>query len=190
MATKAEQEQQLYIDRSLLLKRLMEHYEADGPDGSVPHAARRTDTYHPRYVLTEQYDDKGNYFLNLADSLEGIQMLAAESVTSGSAPRCYHDLDVLAGEAPSPMVDDRVRYQGKEYYVVQDADDVEYGEKFTKLWLDPNPDTAFDDAEHCEIDEKDVEIIERAEPDERLPVRYDVARVEVFVAFNTTPTED
>jgi hypothetical protein len=38
------------------------------------------------------------------------------------------------------------------------------------------------------VDEQYVEVVERAWPDERMPVRYGLARTVVSVVFNTVPS--
>jgi hypothetical protein len=97
------------------------------------------------------------------------------------------DLDELHGEEPPVGTDDVVSYQGRELHVVNTCEDLAEGIPYLQLWLDNNPDSAIDDAEFIEIDSSEVEVLERAAEDERLPTAYEVAEIRTIVVFNTTP---
>lgn len=178
--------------RAERLQRIIDGYEADGPDGSVPHAARPEKESHPRYVLVEQHGDHGNYYVNLAHDLPKLEALAAYGVQENSMPVCYFDLDELAGEEPHIYEGDIVAYAAGDvrydYRVLRVDEELIEGEVGHYLCLvevgkeDPEN---WDDYDH-RVHEDDVGIVERVEPDERMPVRYLVAKVHTLVAFNTT----
>jgi hypothetical protein len=208
-----EQAKQHAATRAERLQRIFDGYEIfeDGlPDSTVPGAAKVVTSHgdqivrhHPRYVLIDQRGDKGNYYANLAEDLRGIEQLAAEGIRDpyGSAsPVCYFDLDQLAGPEPRPSEDDKVRLtkEGQTYtgpadgvfYVVGSETDTFDGEAYEKLYLSTNPDADYlgGDYDHL-VDEAHVEIVESAEEDERLPVRYLLAKVVTTVVFNSTPEQ-
>jgi hypothetical protein len=161
---------------------------------------------HPRYVLVTQYGDKGNYRVYLAKDLANVEQLARLAVCDGESISCYFDLDELAGPEPSPCEGDRVRLtpegvervdppyvenaqEHNDFYVVGTETDTFDGEAYEKLYLarDRGADYLSGFYDHL-IDEQYVEVVERAWPDERMPVRYGLARTVVSVVFNTVPS--
>jgi hypothetical protein len=177
--------------RAARLAMVLEGYEVGDegmPDSSVPGAARveyeadlhtgsrdvvadlrkpRKPISHPRYVLLTQYGDKGNYRAYLANDVANVAQLARLAVCDGESIVVYFDLDELAGPEPLLVDGEVARYlclveQGRE----------------PKDW---------DDYDH-RVDEIEVVVVERAEPDERMPVRYRLAKVVVSVVFNTVPS--
>jgi hypothetical protein len=194
-----------------------EIYEDGMPDPTVPGAAQVEYVHghkvlnpvprkHPRYVLVTQYGDKGNYRLRLGDDLRNIEQLAADAVTDvygAEQPICYFDLDVLAGPEPTPGEGDKVHLtrEGQErvphnvdpgalYYVVGTETDTFDGEAYEKLYLSTDEGADYLNGTYdMLIDEHYVEVIESAFEDERMPVRYGLARIITQVVFNTVPTE-
>lgn len=186
--------------RAERLERVMEGYELDPsnmfdrPNSSVPGAARveRTaqrypcDTEagklvsHPRYVLVTQYGDRGQYRVTLAADLANVEQLARLAVCDGEAVWCFYDLDELAGPEPEITEGDTVAHPNAERfnlapYVVErielDQDDDPMARGGGQCWS-------------CEI----LDVIERGSEDERMPVRYGLAKVVVSVVFNTIPS--
>lgn len=170
-------------ERAARLAMIMDGYDVqDEPDGSIPGAARLTYTIadqsvvdtHPRYVLVTQYGDKGNYRVHLAEDRAGVESLAAYVTTDasgGEAVICFFDLDELAGPAPQPTA---VTYKGVEWDVwSHNGDDLNIERS------DGTRDTVSIDS---------VTVIEWDREDERMPVRYGVAKVIVSVVFNTAPS--
>lgn len=193
--------------RAERLESIIDGYEVfeDGmPDPTVPGADKPRWSspqgepilnYHPRFVLVTQYGDKGNYRLRLGKDLRGIEQLAADAATDaegGEQPICYFDLDRLAGEEPAVFEDDVVRYpdddMGRHYRVQRVEEELIEGEVARYLCLLEQGRTAefWDDWTH-RVHEEEVGIVERVEPDERMPVRYLLAKVATIVAFNSTP---
>jgi hypothetical protein len=204
--------------RAARLAMVLEGYEVGeegGPDSSVPGAARVERTAqrypcdaeagklvdHPRYVLVTQYGDKGNYRVYLAKDLANVEQLARLAVCDGESISCYFDLDELAGPEPSPCEGDRVRLteegltyaddadEPNEFYVVGSETDTFDGQAFERLYLARQPTAEYLSGDYaCKVDEQYVEVVERAWPDERMPVRYGLARTVVSVVFNTVPS--
>lgn len=194
----------LAATRAERLQRIVDGYEVyeDGmPDPSAPFASKvktgPTGTpilEHPRYALVYQYDDKGHYAVNLADTLAQVQDLAASEVQQECLISCYFDLDQLAGEEPPIYEDDIVAYAPEDvtytYSVVRVDEELIEGEVARYLCLvevgKPAPED-WDDWDE-RVHEEDAELVESVEPDERMPVRYGVAGVKTVVAFNTIPS--
>lgn len=186
-------------ERARRFAMILEGYEAEGPDCTVPGAGRveKTDdgtvTSHPRYALVEQRGDSGYYFVNLADSRSAIAELAAEGIRDahGSAePICFFDLDELAGDEPWIFEGDLVTYGDTRFRVERVDEELIEGEVGRFLCLiDPDREAdGWDDWDE-RAHEDEVEVLERGEPDERMPVRYGVAGIRTIVIFNTIPTE-
>jgi hypothetical protein len=201
--------------RAKRLQDIAEGYEVSEegmPDATVPGAAtpmygarpERKVLRHPRYVLVTQYGDKGNYRLRLGTDKPNIEQLAADAVTDAYGAEmviCYFDLDVLAGDPPSPSEGDRVRLtdegmtrvawanQDQTFYVVGTETDTFDGVAYEKLYLSLNEGADYLSGVYDTlIDEQYVEVIEPAIEDERMPVRYGLARVVTQVVFNTIPS--
>lgn len=190
----------LAAERARRLAMIVDGYEVGDegmPDGSVPGAARveyiwnqgkpPTDVLrkHPRYVLITQYGDHGNYRLRLAADLANIEQLAADALTDAEGAEqivCYFDLDQLAGEEQLPL---EVAYQGEEWMV--HGREYEFGAPTDKWVLKRSPadrrrssyDWATVDPSECDLGDWE---------DERMPVRYGLAKVVVSVVFNTVPS--
>jgi hypothetical protein len=191
--------------RAKRLQDVADGYEVgeDGmPDASVPGAASTMRAEgklirHPRFVLVTQYGDKGNYRLRLGRDKPNIEQLAADAVTDAYGAEmviCYFDLDVLAGDPPRPSEGDVVSYQHEDVaykYTVERVDeDLVEGELSRNLCLVEvgRESDNWDDYDH-RVHEDDVELIERNSiEDERMPVRYGLARVVTQVVFNTIPS--
>jgi len=214
---KISQEVAIAETRAKRLQMIVEGYEVydDGmPDSTVPGAAspmygarpERRIIRHPRYVLVTQYDDKGNYRLHLGENLANIEQIASFVVTSfdgGEAPVCYFDLDVLAGPEPRPCEGDKVvltdegqiyindkSLVGETFYVVGAETDTFDGEAYEKFYISRNENAEYLSGEYdALIDEQYVEVVESAYEDERMPVRYGLAKIVTQVVFNTIPTD-
>jgi hypothetical protein len=172
--------------RAARLAMVLEGYEVGDegmPDSSVPGAARVERTAqrypcdveagklvkHPRYVLLTQYGDKGNYRAYLANDVANVAQLARLAVCDGESIVVYFDLDELAGPEPEPTA---VMYSGTEWDVAGvDEDTGKYNLE---------RDGEFADAYIDACTPIDIE-------DERMPVRYGLAKVVVSVVFNTVP---
>lgn len=62
-------------------------------------------------------------------------------------------------------------------------------ESYERLYLATTEDADYLAGEYVHlVDEQYVEVVEPAWPDERMPTRYEVARVVVSVVFNTVPS--
>jgi hypothetical protein len=203
--------------RAARLAMVLEGYEVGDegmPDSSVPGAARveyeadlhtgsrdvvadlrkpRKPISHPRYVLLTQYGDKGNYRAYLANDLANVEQLARLAVCDGESIVVYFDLDELAGPEPLIYEGDVVRWAPGDvsyaYRVERVDEELVDGEVARYLCLveqgrEPKD---WDDYDH-RVDEIEVVVVERAEPDERMPVRYRLAKVVVSVVFNTVPS--
>jgi hypothetical protein len=182
--------------RAANLAKIIDGYDVhDDPDSSVPGAARVRKvnggpsalgcdvvTDHPRLALVTQYGDKGNYRVHLAEDRRGVEQLAAYVATDadgGEAIVCYFDLDELAGEEPTFEVGDWV-------CVVADSDGEAY--EITSI---SSPDATHPALYHLEgamANDYAAEQLVDSDGDERMPVRYSLAKVVVSVVFNTVPS--
>lgn len=171
------------IERLERFERVKAWLEADGPDSTVPGATGKRSQPGRYAVVTESSRGHG-HFVNYASTLEDVETVAAANIQEGWRPVCYFDLDDVGDPLP-PYEGDIVEYQDKRYYVVLVSDDVAEGELYHRLYLNKRLDAMIDECDL--VDEDEVEIVDRAEPDERMPVRYDVAKIQVVVAFNTVP---
>lgn len=145
----------------------------------------------PRYALVSHQDGQG-YFLVAIAGREQAATYAAADVTEGWQPHALYDLDRLDGDEPLIHEGDVVQYatqteQGR-WVVCRVEEEVVEGELARYLCLvPPGTDEAsrkWDDWDH-RVYEDEVTILERGQPDERLPVSYGVADVQVRVVFNT-----
>lgn len=197
--------------RAKRLQDIMQGYEVyeDGmPDSTVPGASEPVVVNdvvraHPRYVLVTQYDDKGNYRLHLGESRNNIEQLAANAVFGEEMPVCYFDLDVLAGPEPRPDEGDKVvltdeghtyindkSLVGETFWVVGTETDTYDGQAYEKLYISRNEHAEYLSGDYdALIDEQYVEVVESAYEDERMPVRYGLAKIVTQVVFNTIATE-
>jgi hypothetical protein len=191
---------QIAAQRAKRLNDIIDGYEVseDGlPDATVPgaaapyHGLKGQLLDHPRFVLVTQYGDKGNYRLRLGADLRNIERLAADAVTDsegGELVYCYFDLDELAGEEPRPSEGDTVEYEDKQWIVNGSETDTFDGVAFENLYLvEPGSNREWGDWDE-KVDEARVTLIKSEIPDERMPVRYGLARVVTQVVFNTVPT--
>ncbi len=157
--------------------------ERIGPDPTVPGAASGV----ARYALI--CENERQFTANFCDSSEAIRALATHELTEGSTPICYYDLDVLNGDLPPIWEGDIVEYGGERLHINHIDEDLVEGEIARHLCLARGADAAWDDWVH-RIDETEFDgiVVEKQAPDERLPVRYDVADMVVHVVFNSIPT--
>lgn len=173
------------IERLERFERVKSGYEADGPDSTVP-GATSVHSRPGRYAVVTVSLRGHGYFVNYASALMNVEIVAAANLGEGWQPVCYFDLDDLGDPLP-PYEGDIVNYGGERHHVVLVTDDVAEGELYHKLYLHKTDAGAMFD--ECElVDEDDVEILERGEPDDRMPVRYGVAKIHTVVVFNTIPS--
>jgi hypothetical protein len=185
--------------RARRLAMIVDGYEVGDegmPDGSVPGAARVEHQHahvtlnpvprsHPRYVLVTRYGDHGDYRLRLGADVPNVEQLAADAQTDAYGAElivCYFDLDQLAGDEQLPP---SVVYDGWDWMV--HGREYVGGEPTSKWVLKRSPtdqrrstyDWATVDPSECDLGDWE---------DERMPVRYGLAKVVVSVVFNTVPS--
>lgn len=148
---------------------------ADGPDATVP-GATRTGSY---AVLFES--NRWGLFLNRCNKGD-IGEIAVANIEEGWVPVAYYDLAVLDGEEPILTEGDIVEYDGERREVSHHDYEAAEGEPYPVVYL-----VAEDDWEGP-IDQEQVELVERAMPDSRQPVRYELARLVQVAVFNTRPS--
>jgi hypothetical protein len=187
---------QIAESRAARFQGLLEGYEADGPDGSVPGASRPVVTTHkdqqlvrkhPRYAIVTR-SERWGYFINLADDIAGVKEVAVANLEEGWLPVCYFDLDLLVGEEPLPGEGDKVLFEDQgEMFVVCEHDDLIEGEVAYTYDIDPKPETSQFEAMYRGVTPEEITVIEPATPDERNPVRYLLAQLVTIAVFNSTP---
>lgn len=132
----------------------------------------------PMRWVVESWSRKGHgtFLTGAASRDEAEAEVAGAGVQEGWTPIALYDLDALAGVEPEIAEGDTVRTTRTPPEAVEvESTDTKDGALTLNF-----ASGGWDYADDCEL-------IERAEPDDRLPVRYPVARVAVFVAFNSTP---
>lgn len=143
----------------------------------------------PRWALVTRSHRGNGIHIDLVESREEAEQKSGKNLHENFWPVCLYDLDTLIGEEPPMQDGDRVRYGDEEYYVVFQDRFIAEGEPYWKLWLakDPDADPYGDDCDHTEVDEAEVILLERGEQfvDSREPQCFEVAKVQVVVAFNT-----
>ena len=154
---------------------IVEGYEAQGADRTVPGAGLTGDRY---AVITESSRGYG-YAVNWATDLQAVESVSAANLHEGWHPVAYYDLDTLDGDEPDPQFGDIVLHNGRKYRVTAEP-------------LGPITDyTLFDLEDEDELDAplNRITLLERGPEfeDDRNPVRYLVAAVRIVVAFNTEP---
>lgn len=165
--------------------------DVDGPGTRYLHAPADAD---PAWIAADYLTgrwalivDRGcSYRILLVVGRDEIEPTAVRQLMDGWHPVCFYDLDTLAGEAPPPMEGDTVAYlpehQPKEEnrgpYEVLEIDH-ERGERQLRIAVNPE-DTTWCDASW-------VEIVDRVHDDDRMPVRYGLAKI--MVVFNSVPTD-
>jgi hypothetical protein len=155
-------------------------YEAEGPDSTVPGAAKR-DEQPARYAVVTESTRGWGYFVNYATTLENVRECAAANLDEGWEPVCYFDLDELAGDEELPG---EVGYQGEEWMV--HGREWVNGEPTDRWVLKKTPkDRRRRTYDWVTVDPAEVDLY--GWEDERMPKRYKVAGVRVDVAFNTRP---
>lgn len=173
------------LERERRFKRLEDHInELDGCDGfdptvpgvSAPRVVNGVCRKHPRYVLACLYDG-GRTLLHLADTIEQVEEIAAGRVQDSELPVAYYDLDTLDGVLELPG---EVTYQGEEW-MVYDEECVS-GSPSGKWVLKKKPNN------WATVDPSEISNLSDYWSDDRLPVRYSVAKMITVVTFNTIPT--
>lgn len=169
--------------------------ECIGHDQTRPGADR-----HGRYALHAQ-GDGGRSELTRCSSPSRAEVVAESHLNEGWTIVALYDLDTLADEGPRPIEGDVVKLteEGRgrifaefpdqvtgTFFVVGSETDTFDGEAYERLYLARNADADYLSGDYSyRIDEQYVTVVERAEPDKRLPVKYDVAAVVQRVVFNT-----
>jgi hypothetical protein len=167
---------QLDTQRARRFEAVLAYHEADGPDPSTPGAASGP----VRYALLSEHESSRSPFLNWAASREDAETMVASDLPLGWNAVCLYDLDELAGEQPPIQAGDIVRYQRRDLNVISCCQD---GEGRRLLWLDMDPNVAFDDCEVSELDAEQATVIAAAGGDERLPCAYKVAETRTITIF-------
>jgi hypothetical protein len=179
--------------RSPRLEAIMEGYDLSPFDVSGPGSALLHDGHGGdpagRFALVTEVSGDGRR-LTLRESVAEIEAAATQDVLDGREPVCYFDLDELAGDPPMVETGDEIRYRGEVLHVVAVEYDPTNGRR--QLVLDLDPDADADDPTVIRLDEDGdrdrYEVVVRISEDDRMPVRYAVAKIAVTVAFNTTPS--
>jgi hypothetical protein len=155
------------------------------PLDRVPVASGRAAQYVAgRYALVSDTLGHGYFITSLASRGE-VDAAAVTDIHEGRQPVCYFDLDELAGEPLPADEGDIVEWREERWHVIRVEDDHSEGVLFQWLYLDKNPNVDWLDGAAERVDESECKLVERAVPDDRMPVRYTVARVVVAVVFNT-----
>lgn len=140
-----------------------------------------------RYAVVTDTRGHGYFVANVPDRA-AIATVASDDVRENREPVCYFDLDELAGDEPPAYEGDVVEYDGERWHVIRTEDDHAEGVLFQWLHLDKDPNVDWLDGAAKRVDESECIVVERAEPDTRMPVRYAVAHITIAVAFNTVPS--
>ncbi|MGE0881890.1 MAG: hypothetical protein AB7O61_24825, partial [Acidimicrobiia bacterium] len=126
-------------------QRVLDGYEADGPDCTVPGASKGPARY---CVVTESTRGHG-YFANYAETLADVETVAAANLDESWQPVCYFDLDVLAGDEPKLTAGDEILNEDGQWVEVTDIQQVSE-DRWRVCWGDDD----FDDR-YVYLDELD-----------------------------------
>lgn len=161
--------------------RLLEHLENnDGHDQSVPGANR--DGHFA--VLTESLRGFGGTLVRCS-SREDAQRVAADAIYAQHEPIALYDLRIIDGDPPELGEGDTVRYRDEVFHVIHVEEQAVDAVIARYLLIAKDPDAHYDAwDERVDEDDEGLEVVERAEDDERQPRRYPVADVTIHVAFN------
>lgn len=139
-----------------------------------------------RFAVLAQGNDGKLLELTRCSSLARAVRTAESHVSEGWMIHGAYDLDILAGDDPLPMEGDRVNFEDQgEHYIVGVRDELIEGEIAYTYDLDFDANADPDSATYREVRDDEFTIIERGEPDERLPVKHAVAAVRNIVVFDT-----
>lgn len=165
----------------------------DTYDALVCHSTHTKTHSKGRYVVMVENDLRSQGYSLARCDFENISDVAMADFENGWQPVCYFDLDELAGDEPLPddgdkvliLKDDlRTPVEGEAagpWYVV----DSDKGSSwYRKLDLAREPDGEPQTWHHADH----ILVIERAEPDDRMPVRYELAKIIQIAVFNTLPS--
>lgn len=179
-ATMAE----LYVTRRKRISNIMRAYEVELGHTERLVGHREFSDAPMRYVVVSESSKDFGYFLEGARDLRDVAEVAADEVVDPRIdlrPVCYYDLDELAGEVPLPQV---VKYEDEEWMV--HGFEYELGETTGRWTLKKQPsDRRRATYDWVTVDPSDVDVL--GWEDERMPVRYSVAKIQTVVAFNTIP---
>lgn len=150
-----------------------------------------------RYALVCESTRGHGYFVTNLTNRGDLDTAVADTLNGGWQPVCYLDLDVLAGDEPLPDVGDLVCLLGDDlrtpvtgpmagtwYIVDHNGTDDDGDGPYRKC--DLAREAAGDAVTWQDTDH--LRVLERAEPDTRMPARYGLSRITIAVAFNTIPS--
>ncbi len=184
--------------------RVLDHYDLRAGSWTSPaggagslglprERAAVTDAVFPRYALVQSSGRGHGYHVTAAQTSSDAVKAAANTLHEDWHPECLFDLDVLAGDEPRVQEGDVVEYDQARWVVHGVDEEAVEGELaiFARLLADgTDPSSRAWDAWDERVHDSELTVVQAADPDERLPVRHDVALVRVDVVFNTVPTPD
>lgn len=139
-----------------------------------------------RYAVVTESNRGFGYSVTYAETMADAETVGGADISTEWWPVCVYDLDVLVGEEPILSDGDIVRYNGEERTVSHHDYEAADGEPYPVIYLESKDD---DDPWEGPLDpaNEDIELVERAMPDERMPARYKLAGIRTVVMFNTSP---
>lgn len=157
------------------------------PEPRIPTTGPAAAMFKPgRWAVVTHSTRRHGYFVENVRHFNEISTYATRNLEEGWWPVCYFDLDVLAGEEMHLIDGDRVRYDGEERIVSHHDWEAAEGEPYLVIYLLPKDDQLYEGP--IDPAEEEVELLERAMPDDRMPVRYGLASVVQVAVFNTIPS--
>lgn len=177
--TEQERHDALYAARRERIQRIMDGYECGMVDTEQLLGNVAFDRKPMRWVLVEESDKWGYFLTGCSDKTDAPRYVVDEHRANGFEPVCIYDLDQLAGPKPEPEPE-----EGDTVRVIATGETFEAQATRNlsgrRVVVAPDEQGTYHDFE-------DVEIVALAVRDERMPVRYLLARIETFVAFDSTP---
>lgn len=150
-----------------------------------------------RYAILARANNGKLLELTRVSSRVRAQVVIGSHISEGWAVSALYDLDGLAGDEPLIDEGDIVRLNGFSYEVLRVDEELSDGEIARYLVLlsssrpvvpggewTTRPSSNWDDWD-SRTHQDEVELVKRCEPDERMPMRYEVAETRVIVVFNT-----
>jgi len=199
----------VYATRRQRFNDILDGYECDAGDWTMPSVLTSREramralpsarvavdgaaaaSYLPgRYALVCESTRGHGYFVTNLTDRAAIDTAVAENLDEGWQPVCYFDLDELAGDEPPVFEGDVVEYAGAaDWHVIRTEDDHAEGVMFQWLHIDKDPAAEWLDGAAKRVDACECTVVQRADADTRMPVRYGLSRITVAVAFNTVPS--
>jgi hypothetical protein len=149
----------------------IERIRTDGPDEALPKPGR--------WVVIARSSRGHGWFASNHATLSEAQAHAGENVHEAWHPVCVYDLGHLSGDIDVTIAE-RVRLDPAMAAQVTDEDG--WLEVIDHDWRDGRATVTVKDGRWFGVEE-----LAAADPDDRLPLRYNVAGVETVVSFNSTP---